>query len=397
MKLRSYLNKISPKVTLSTVIFLIIIISGLLYLFMYNFGPAPESYPEEISVGAILPLSGNMKTYGIGIKQGIEMAVEEINKDGGIRGKPLVVDYFDNLESSNLAVYAFKKFAENNVPVVIGPVSSSTALALAPLAEEYEIVLISPTATNPGLSNYHNYVFRTISSDIYQGKGIAKVLPTMNPDVKTAAVLYINTDYGKGLRDSFVEWFPEAGGEVVLSESYEPEKENYYAIIDQILVKKPDAVVLIGTVESAKIILKNADEKKLKTIWFCSEGLINEEIPAYVGIYSEGMCALMQSSQIQSDEFVNMYMEKYNTTGIDWPVPYGYDTMKVVSESLRASDYNGKSISESLKEIRYVGLCGPKVFDEKGDIPPAYDIMRIENGKWVRVRWNQVVFDYDDK
>lgn len=397
MKPQSYLKKIHSKLSLSTVIFLIIIISGFLYLFMYNFGPAPESYPDEIKVGVILPLSGNMKTYGIEIKQGIEMAVDEINKDGGIRGKPLVVDYFDNLGSSNLAVYAFKNFAENNVPVVIGPVTSTNALALAPLAEEYETVLISPTATNPGLSDYHNYVFRTISSDIYQGKGIAKVLPTINPDAKTAAVLYINSDYGIGLKESFVEWFPQTGGEVVFSEAYEPGKDNYYEIIDRILSDKPDAVVLLGTVEDGKIILKNAEERELKVVWFCSEGLINEEIPAYVGKYSEGICALMQSSQIQSKEFISLYMAKYNATGIDWPVSYGYDTMKVVSEAMRASDYKGKSISESLKAIRYVGLCGPKVFDEKGDIPPAFDIMRIEDGKWVRVRWNQVVFNYDEE
>lgn len=383
------------KISLSTVIFLILIISGFFYLYMYNFGPAPQSYPEELNIGAILPLSGSMKTYGIEIMQGVDMAVEDLNKAGGIRGRPVAVEYFDNIGNTNLAVFGFKDFADKNIPVIIGPVTSTTALALAPLAEELETVLITPTATNPGLSDYPNYVFRTISSDVYQGKGIAKVLPTMHPEVKTAAVLYINTDYGTGLKESFEEWFPKSGGKVILSESYEQGEKHYYDAIKRIKEINPDAVVLIGTVEDATTILKDADEMNLDKVWFCSEGLINDEVPHTVGLYSEGICALMQSSQIQSNEFISRYTEKYNKT-IDWPVSYGYDTMMVVAEALSASDYNGKSISESLKTIRHVGLCGPKVFDENGDIPPAYDIMRIEKGKWVRVKWNQVVFSEDN-
>lgn len=384
------------RIKLSTIIFLILIITGLGFLFLYNFGPAPESYPEEIKIGAILPLSGSMKEYGIEIKQGIDLAVEDINSAGGLRGRPVSVEYFDNIGSENLAVFGFKGMVNDKIPIVIGPVSSNIALVLAGLAEELETVLISPTATNPGLSDYKNYVFRTISSDVYQGKGIAKVLPTLNPGVKTASVIYINTDYGIGLKSSFEDWFPQAGGEVVFSKSYEAGEPDYYNLINELKEKNSDAVVLVGTVEDATTILKNADEMNLDTIWFCSEGLINAVIPETVGEYSEGICALMQSSQIQSNEFINRYMKKYNKT-VDWPVTYGYDTMMVVAEAVGASDYDGKSISDALKRVRHIGLCGPKVFDENGDIPPAYDIMRIEKGKWERVKWNQVVFSEDSQ
>ena len=390
------LPKFSIKISLSTVIFLILILSGFMYLYMYNFGPAPQSFPDEIKVGSILSLSGSMKTYGIEFKQGIDMAVDDINSAGGIRGRPVSVEYFDDIGNSNLGVFGLKSFAEDNIPVVIGPVSSTNALALAPLAEELETVLIAPGATNPGLSDYPDYVFRTISSDAYQGKGIAKVLPTLHPDVKTVAVLYLNTDYGRGLDLSFEQWFPEMGGNIILSESYEAGNIDYYDLIKLIQAKNPDAVVLLGTVEDAATILRNAEEMGLDTVWFGSEGLISEVIPESVGNYTEGMCALMQSSQIQSEVFINRYMNKYNSTSVDWPVPYGYDTMMIVAEALSASDYDGKSLSEALKLIRHVGLCGPKVFDENGDIPPAYDIMRIEDGKWVRVKWNQVVFSEEE-
>ncbi|MDD4299147.1 MAG: ABC transporter substrate-binding protein [Methanomicrobium sp.] len=383
--------KLPVQISVSTVIFVIIILSGLSYLYLYNFGPAPDNYPDEIKIGAILPLSGSMKTYGIEIQQGIEMAVEDLNSAGGIRGKKIKVEYFDNIGSENLAVFGFKKFADDNIPVIIGPVSSNIALVLSPLAEELKTVLISPTATNPGLSDYKNYVFRTISSDIYQGKGIAKVLPTLHPEIKTASVIYINTDYGTGLKDSFEDWFPKTGRDVVLSESYEQGETDYFSLLKKVKEAHSDAVVLIGTVEDATTILKNADEMNLDTVWFCSEGLINEEIPESVGEYSEGICALMQSSQIQSKEFIRRYKQRYNKT-VDWPVTYGYDTTMVIAEALSASDYSGESISKALKYIRHLGLCGPKVFDENGDIPPAYDIMRIENGSWVRVKWNQVVF-----
>ncbi|MDD4126956.1 MAG: ABC transporter substrate-binding protein, partial [Methanomicrobium sp.] len=191
-------------------------------------------------------------------------------------------------------------------------------------------------------------------------------------------------------------WFPEMGGKIILSESYEAGNNDYYDLIKIIQTKNPDAVVLLGTVEDAVIILKNAEEMGLDTVWFGSEGLISEVIPESVGNYTEGICALMQSSQINSEVFINRYMNEYNATSVDWPVPYGYDTMMIVAEALSASDYDGKSLSEALKLIRHMGLCGPKVFDENGDIPPAYDIMRIEDGKWVRVKWNQVVFSEEE-
>ncbi|MBP2133056.1 branched-chain amino acid transport system substrate-binding protein [Methanomicrobium sp. W14] len=382
-----------------TVLFLLIIMSGFLYLYLYNFGPPPESYPEgnNLTVGAIVPLSGSMKTYGTEVRQGIEMAVSDINKEGGIKGKNVTVEYFDNLGSSNLAIFGFKKFCEDGIPVVIGPVSSSAALAVAPVAEEEKTVMISPSATNPGLTKYPDYVFRTISSDAYQGKGIAKVLMTVHPEVKTAAVIYINTSYGKSLNSSFCTWFPKAGGQVIFCESYEEGGTDYYYLVDEISEANPDAVVVLGTLQDAETILKDASEKKLDVVWFGSEGLINDGLYEYAGEYVNGMYALMQSSQIQSGTFIKRYESLYNTTTIDWPVSYGYDTMQIIAEALRASDYNGKSISGSLKRIRHMGLCGPKVFDENGDIPPAYDIMRIEDGKWVRVKWNEVVFSDDDE
>ncbi|WOF15541.1 amino acid ABC transporter substrate-binding protein [Methanoplanus sp. FWC-SCC4] len=383
------------KISISTVLFLIVILISAFFMISTNFGPPPGDFPDEIVVGSILPLSGPMETYGIEIKRGIDMAVSDINEQGGIKGTPLSVEYFDNLGNPNMALFALKKFAEKGVPVIIGPVSSTTALTIAPYAEEEKVVIISPAATNPNLSEYKDYFFRTISSDIYQGKGMAKVLPTMYPDVQSAAVLYLNNDYGRELKNSFVTWFPKAGGHIVLIESYEPREKSYSELIDKIIYTKPDAVVLIGTVEDAGIILKEAENNGVNVKWFCSEGLVNDELPDSVGKYSEGIAGLMQSSQVQSKSFIKRYESEYGT-GINWPVSYGYDTMAIVSEAISAGGYKGPEISSALKRIRYLGLCGPKVFDENGDIPPAFDIMRIENGKWQRVKWNQIVFSDEE-
>lgn len=104
------------------------------------------------------------------------------------------------------------------------------------------------------------------------------------------------------------------------------------------------------------------------------------------------MVATMQANRIISGPFTKRYKEEFNTTTIDWPVPYGYDAMMMVAEVIDAKGYEPESISEGLKEIRYVGVCGAKSFDENGDIYPSYDVLQVRDGEWVQIRWNEILY-----
>lgn len=348
---------------------------------------------DEVKIGVLLPLSGNMKEYGIGFKEGIDMAVSDINAGGGIRGVPVTIECQDTFGQPNIAAFGFKRFADMGISVIIGETSSTNTLRIAPLAEENEIVLISPGSTAPGLSEYKNYVFRTISSDTYQGRGIAKVLRSLYPEAENVSVVYMNNDYGTALADAFLYAFREGGGHTAQEIDFTEGKNDYSEICLALKEKDPDAVVLISYHKEAAMIMNAANSLGMdETIWIGSEALIDDELIIRTGEYSEGMVATMQANHIISGSFTDRYEKEYNRTSTDWPVPYGYDTMMIVAQVIGAKGYDPGDISEGLKEIRYVGLCGAKSFDENGDIYPAYDVLQVQDGEWVQIRWNEILY-----
>lgn len=358
-------------------------------------GSVPE---DSIRIGALLPLTGDMTDYGEGFQQGIDMAAADINSAGGIRGVPVTIEYRDSTGEPETAISGFNSLADSGINVIIGDASSTDTLAVAPLAEERKVVLVSPGATSPELSEYKNFVFRTISSDTYQGRGIAKVLTSLYPRAEKVSVVYVDNDYGKALAGSFIDAFSDGGGNIGQQIPFEEGRGDYDGICTELAEEQPDAVVLISYAEEAALIMNTAREAGMDDmVWIGSEALIDDELIAETGTYSEGMVATMQANRVISEQFTERYQELYNRSAVNWPVPYGYDTMMMVSEAIEARGYTSEGIVEGLKDIRYVGLCGAKSFDENGDIYPAYDVLQVQDGEWVQIRWNDLLYASTDQ
>ena len=231
-----------------------------------TFSGCVEKKQEEIKVGAILPLTGDLVAYGENIQKGIDLAVEEINGKGGIDGANITVLYKDNEGIRDKAVSEMNELA-GEVPVVIGAVVSANTVAICPIAEEKKIVLISPSSTSPKLSDYKNYVFRTVSSDKYQGRALADVVLDLKGGRAKVAVVYVDNAYGDGLKEVFVKSYREEGGNIVAVESFKEGDTDFKAILNRLKEKNPDAVVLIGYVKEGAAILKQAKEEGLNVVW----------------------------------------------------------------------------------------------------------------------------------
>ena len=345
-----------------------------------------EKKPEEIKVGAILPLSGDLSAYGKYVQRGIELAAEEINANGGIDGANITVLYRDNEGKSDKTVSVMNALiAEDKVPVVIGAVVSENTLAVCPIAEKKKVVLISPTSTSPKLSDYKNYVFRTCPSDIYQGKALSDVIFDLKPERARVAVMFVDNDYGVGLKDAFVKSYQERG-EIVAVEAHKEGDTEFTGVLSAIKDKNPDVVVLITYAKEGAAIVKQGREEGLDVAWVGSDGIKSDEFIEQAGKDAEGVKATYPISMVSesvTENFVKLYRAKYGTGSIDTDVTYGYDTMHVVAEAIEKGGYDAEDISDALREIRYHGVCGAKKFDENGDVPPAYDLWKAENAKWV--------------
>ena len=368
-------------------------IAGLLCCFIVGQAvlyPPDYGDDEQIKIGIMVPLTGALGEYGMDVKTGVSMAVDEINAQGGIRGKEVKAVYKNTWGHPERAVTLMEECAAEGIPVVIGDITSEGALACAQVADEVGIVLISQAATTPKLSGYSPYVFRTISSDIYQGRGMARIFRIFHPDADNITVLYIDNAYGTGLAGAFVQAQDEGGFSVQQEIPFEEGQRSFTDEIAAIRDADSDGVALISHVAEAEYLLKEAQAQELDVVWVGSDGIVTSELYAHVGPYTEGFIATMQASEVRSSAFIAEYQLRAKDSTVNWMAPYSYDTVMIVCEAIDHGGYSADAIRESFENIRHLGICGPKVFEEDGGIPPAFDVMRVENGVWKRVAWKEI-------
>ncbi|GAB7015051.1 ABC transporter substrate-binding protein [Methanogenium cariaci] len=373
--------------------FLPFIFAGLIcgFILFGTFVNTPDYGDEDtIRIGIILPLTGGLAEYGSDVKVGIDIAVDEINAKGGIGGKDVVAVYKNTWGYPDRAAKLMREGVDEGIPVFIGDITSAGALACAAVAKEEQIVLVSQAATTPELSGYSPYVFRTISSDLYQGRGMARIFRIFHPDTDKITVLYINNTYGTGLMDSFVNAQDESGFTVQQVIPFEEGQRTFTSEIAAIRTSGTDGVALISHVTEADYILKEAEAQRLNVAWVGSDGIVTTELYSHVGPYTEGFIATMQASEVRDPVFIREYQIRAKDSTVNWMAPYSYDTMMVVTEAIRHGGYSADEIRDAFGKIRHLGACGPKVFEDDGGIPPAYDVMRIENGVWKRVSWKEI-------
>jgi len=374
----------------------IIILTVIMFIIAFHpFGTIIDGeFPEdEVIIAVSLPFEGEMAEFGVEYMRGIELAIEDINYDGGIRGVPVKAEYYDNKGNITLAKEQFKVIRDKGIPVVIGALSSTVTLALAPYAESYEIILISPSATSSSLSAYGNYVYRTVSSDIYLGAGMAKIIAGRD-ETQNVMMVYLNTSYGKSLRYAFLNEIENSYPDMhVVSCMGVPDSDtvNVSEIITEMKKKQPQSVLLIVNPSQCVEIMKAAEAEGLHPAWFGSDMVTNRQVPLEVGPYSEGLIGFSQARRISDPLYEEHYVERFNEALMVRDSIYGYETMFVVSEAIENSGYTAEGIRDALDQIRHVGLTGSIVFDEKGDAYPSYDVMRLENGEWVDLAWKEII------
>ena len=373
--------------------FLPFVIAGLICCFIItNAAIYPPDYGDDeiITIGIMVPLTGALGEYGMDVKTGVDMAVDEINAKGGIGGKEVKAVYKNTWGHPERAAKLMEECAVEGIPVVIGDITSEGALACAKVADEKKIVLISQAATTPDLSGYSPYVFRTISSDIYQGRGMARIFKIFHPNADNVTVMYIDNAYGTGLAEAFVQAQNEGEFTVQQMIPFEEGQRTFTNEITVIRDANSDGVALITHITEADYILKEAEAQGLDVAWVGSDGIVTSELYSHVGSYAEGFIATMQASEVQNPAFINEYRIRAKDNTVNWMAPYSYDTVMIVAEAIEHGGYSAEAVRASFEDIRHLGVCGPKVFEEEGGIPPAFDVMRVENGVWTRVSWKEI-------
>jgi branched-chain amino acid transport system substrate-binding protein len=360
--------------------------------------------PDPIKIGHILPLTGPLGVYSEGFLKGVQLAVWEINQEGGIAGHRVELIEEDSKTDAAAAAEAAHKLIDiDNVKVIIGAYASSCTYAVAPYAEQMQVVMISPATTGVQLSDAGEYIFRVVPSDSGQAAAMAEL--AVSKGYTSAATIVIDNPYGVGIDETFTELFEKSGGEVVASIQYELGAATYKTELGIIQDSDPDVIIDVSYADDGQIIFKEAAELGIDKPWICAEGIADDKIfgapgvPQYMTTTGgDGMIGTRPLSVESpgSVHFKNMWKEHFEEDFAGQIYgDYAYDAAKIAIMAISyAGQYEGEAIKDALfySGSSYKGASGDKTFDEYGDVSGDYIIWNVQQaagiysfapiGKW---------------
>lgn len=349
--------------------------------------PAEETKEEApatdtvVKIGMLTPTSGDLAQYGIAVKNAAEMAVKEINDAGGINGATLELIAYDNEADPTKSINLFNKLVEQDkIVALVGPVISGTSLVVGPLANDAQIPMLSPTATNADVTVGLDYVFRACYIDPYQGRVVAK-FAAENLGAKKAVIFRnVSNDYSIGLADAFTDAFT---GEIVADEAYTGEDNDFKAIISKIASLNPEVIFIPDYFNTVGLIAKQLNEAGVKATLLGGDGWdgIQGDYAAEVegGYFANHYSTTDESPLVQN--FIKSYQETYNEVP-NALAALSYDATKVMAAAIaKAGSTEGPKILEALKATDMDAVCGRIKFDANGDTIKAVAMIKIENGE----------------
>ena len=339
--------------------------------------------PKDIPIGAILPLTGQAAQWGVPAKQGVELAVEQINAGGGVVGRRLKLYIQDSAGDPKTAVSAFQSLLVKrpDIQAVVGAVASSETLAIAPIAERRRVVLISPASTNPRITDAGDFIFRDIPTDALRGKVFAEYV-FAKAKISRIAVMYINNDAGVGNKDVFVRRFRQLGGVVLGEEAYAEGTRDVRTQLAKIKALKPQALMVVSYPDDTIVVVKQARELVPKMpLFFQAEAVEDPAVRKALGAALNGVTYILPAKPEGKvpQRFAGEYKRKHGTEP-ELFAAEGYDCVQLVADGVRASGgiARATSIRDHLYSVRdYGGASGIISFDHNGDVVKPMSVKRI--------------------
>jgi branched-chain amino acid transport system substrate-binding protein len=346
---------------------------------------------DEIPVGEYGSLTGGTATFGQSTNNAVKMAFDEINGAGGVLGKKLKLYVEDDQSKPEEAATAATKLVnQNHVTALLGEVSSSRSLAAAPIAQAAQIPMVSPSSTNPRVTQVGDYIFRVCFIDPFQGAVAAKFAHDTLKLKKVAILVDVRNDYSVGLQTFFRQHFRELGGEVVAEQSYSEGDSDFHAQLTQIKATGPEAIYVPGYYTEVGTIARQARELGLTVPLIGGDGW---DSPKLWEIGGEALNGCYFSNHYSTDDpsplvqkFVAEYKRRYNGVP-DALAALGYDAAKILADAMtRAGSTDGAKVRDALAATKdFQGVTGSITINkDRNAVKPAV-ILKIENGKFTLV------------
>lgn len=372
------------------------------------------SSTEELVIGEFGSLTGNDATFGQSTKAGVDLALDELMKSaegkiGGLKVRVVVEDDQGKQEEAATAVQ--KLVNQDRVIAVLGEVASTRSLAAAPICQQAGVPMISPSSTNPKVTQVGDCIFRVCFLDDFQGQTMAR-FTAQNLGLKNVAILKdLKSDYSMGLVEFYSQAFTTMGGgmagKIAIEQTYAAGDQDFRAQLTAIKAKNPDAIFIPGYYTEVGLIARQARELGIKVPLLGTDGWESEQLLAIGGdalngsYYSNHWALDANDPELQS--FVTRYKEK-NNSDPDAIAGLAYDAARVLFAAIQhlseqdpqifkglSSKANAEARKVATRKLRdliatttnFKGVTGTITLDENRNAKKPAVVLEIKDGKKV--------------
>ena len=353
---------------------------------------APKPAPEVVTVriGSASPLTGPQAHIGIDIKNGVQLAIDDLNAAGvEIGGKKVKFELLAEDDEANptKATTVAQKLADAKVAAVVGHFNSGASIPASKIYSDAGIPQISPGSTNPKYTQQgFKTTFRVVANDDQQGPTMAR-FAAEKLKARNVAVIDDSTAYGQGLADAFETTAKSLGIKIVAREHTTDKDTDFAAILTKIKGKKPDLIMFGGIDPQAGPMVKQMVQLGIKAKFIGGDGIQTPNFIKLAGKAAEGVMAsipgLPKDQMPGGKAFLDKFKAKFNAE-VELFAPMGYDAVFVFVEAMkRAGSTDPARFLPEIGKTSYQGVIGPIAFDEKGDLKNGpITIYVVKGDKW---------------
>ena len=345
----------------------------------------PAAGAKVAKVGFLNGVSGGVASYGLAEKEGFDLAVEEVNKEGKIHFDVEMADTKGNVQQ---CVSAAQKMIAAKKVLVVGPLISGEYKAVGPLFQKAQIPLLGAATTAEGLIEIGDYMFRNC---VPESKNIPQTVQKTHKllGYKNVAVLYSNNnEHQVSAYKTFVKALEAEGVNIVATETFADKDTDFSAQLTKIHNVNPDAVVVAGYYQEGGLILKKMREMGMDQPVLGDNGFVSPELGKMAGAAADNVYVSSMWSADRKDEKVQKFVESYTKAYGRAPDQFAasaYDGVYMAMDAMQraGTTTDHKKIRDALAQMKdFKGVCGTFSFDEKRDPVVDLILMKMQDGKF---------------
>ncbi len=341
-----------------------------------------------IKIGEFASLTGSEATFGQMSHHGTELAIDQLNAAGGVLGQKLELHTEDDQSKQGESKTIAKKLiSRDGVVALLGEVASSRSLEAAPVCQEGKIPQISPSSTNPKVTEIGDYIFRVCFTDPQQGKVLAQFAQSTLKAHRVAILTDAASAYSVGLANYFRDAFTAAGGQITSEGKYSGGDKDFSAQLTSIKGENPDALFVPGYYTEVGLIARQAHDLGIKAPLFGGDGWESSELVNIGGAAVEGDYFSTHFSPEEKnpvvEKFVHDFQAKYSVTP-DAMAALGYDSAMLLIDAMkRAGSTEGPKVRDALAATKdFPGVAGNITIDAQRNATKPLVLLQVKDGKF---------------